>query len=325
VIQYRPLGGTGLNVSHLGFGGSALGDVYGPVESGAAIEAVRCAIDLGLNFMDTSPYYGDTLSEHRMGEALADGYRDEIILATKAGRYATEAKGGFDYRYDTILRSWEQSAERLQTDFIDLYQLHDVEFVSAEEVIGEAWPAMTRLRDEGKVGHIGITGYPLQHLAHLASTLDPTPDTVLTYCHYDLLNTTLDRRLIPTAIDLGIGVINASVTHMGILTDDGAPDWHPAPIEVVEAGRRVQEHLRSQGIGVTETALLFALANPDVATTCVGMRTSDEVVANVNALDRTIDDGVLEEIEELVSDVKDLNWSQGRREFDDPGSVEPAR
>jgi L-galactose dehydrogenase len=325
VIEYRPLGCTGLNVSHLSFGGSALGDVYGRVETGAAIEAVRHAIELGLNFLDTSPYYGDTLSERRIGEALRDGYRDGIILATKAGRYVTEANRGFDYRYDTILRSWERSAERLQTDFIDLYQLHDVEFVSAEQVIGEAWPAMTRLRDEGKVGHIGITGYPLQHLAHLASVLDPAPETFLSYCHYDLLNTTLDRWLIPTAIDLGIGVINASVTHMGILTDDGAPDWHPAPIEVLDAGRRVREHLRSRGIGVTETALLFALANRNVATTCVGMRTLDEVVANVTALDRTIDDGVLEELEQLVGDVKDLNWSQGYQEYDDPGSVEAAR
>jgi L-galactose dehydrogenase len=112
---------------------------------------------------------------------------------------------------------------------------------------------------------------------------------------------------------------------MGILTDDGAPDWHPAPIEVLEAGRRVREHLRSRGIGVTETALLFALANRNVATTCVGMRTLDEVVANVTALDRTIDDGVLEELEQLVSEVKDLNWSQGYQEYDDPGSVEAAR
>ncbi|MGB8361513.1 MAG: aldo/keto reductase [Acidimicrobiia bacterium] len=325
MIEYRPLGNTGLTVSHLSFGGSALAGVYGPVETHDAIEAVRCAIDLGLNLMDTAPYYGDTLSESRIGEALNDGYRDKVILATKAGRYATGANGGFDYRYDSILRSWEASAGRLQTDFIDLFQLHDVEFVSAEEVIGEAWPAMTRLRGEGKVGHIGITGYPLQHLAHLASVLDPRPETVLSYCHYDLLNTSLDRWLIPTARDLGIGVINASVTHMGILTDDGAPDWHPAPTDVVDAGRRVQEHLRSRGIGITETALLFALTNPDVATTCVGMRTVDEVVANVTALNRTIDDGVLEEIEELVSDVKDLNWSQGYREYNDPGSVEPTR
>lgn len=323
MIQYRPLGDTGLNVSHLSFGGSALGGVYGPIETDAAIEAVRHAIDLGLNFVDTSPFYGNTLSERRIGEALADGYRDRIILATKAGRYANQANGGFDYRYDTILRSWEASAKRLQTDFIDLYQLHDVEFVSVGEVIDEAWPAMIRLREEGKVRHIGITGYPLQHLAHLVSVLDPTPETVLSYCHYDLLNTTLDRWLIPTAVDLGIGVINASVTHMGILSDDGEPDWHPAPIEVLEAGRGVREHLRSRGIGVTETALLFALRNPNVATTCVGMRTVDEVVANVAALDRTIDDGVLEEIDHLVSDVKDLNWSQGHPDHDDPGSVEP--
>ncbi len=163
----------------------------------SAIEAVRYAIDNGINFIDTSPFYGDTLSERRLGEALQDGFRDRAILATKAGRYGS-GSGSFDYSHDRIMRSWEESSRHLGTDYIDLYQLHDVEFVPQEEIVEHAWPAMVRLRAEGLVGHIGITGYPLQHLARLARDLDPTPETILTYCHCDLLNTTFQDVLLPT-------------------------------------------------------------------------------------------------------------------------------
>lgn len=325
MIQYRQLGKTGLLVSQLGMGGSTLGNEYGEIETDAAVEAVRYGIDLGLNFLDTSPYYGDTLSELRIGEALQGGYRESVVLATKAGRYAKDMKQGFDYGYDRILRSWEESSRRLRTDFIDLYQLHDVEFVRQDIIEHDAWPAMARLKEDGKVGHIGITGYPQQHLARLASALDPRPETILTYCHYDLLNTTFDEWLLPTARQLEIGVINASVTHMGLLTNSGPPDWHPAPPAVHEAGRRIREHIRSRGASVMEVALLFALAHPHIATTCVGMRSALEVSENVAVLGGHLDDGLLAEIEQLVVPLKDTSWVQGYPEYNDPGSLASPR
>jgi len=324
VIAYKTLGSTGLRVSELSFGGSALGNEYGEVEEDTAVEAVRFAVDRGLNFLDTSPYYGDTLSESRVGEALQDGYRERVVLATKAGRYARSGEEDFDYGYNRILRSWEESSQRLRTDYIDLFQLHDVEFVRQEQIMEQAWPAMIRLKEEGKVGHIGITGYPLGYLARLASDLDPTPESILTYCHYDLLNTSFDDWLLPTARQLGIGVINASITHMGILTERGAEDWHPAPLEVHEAGRKVRELVRSRGARVAEVALRFALAHSYIATTCVGMRSSDEVKQNLEVLDREIDRELLTEIDALVAPVRNLNWTQGQPEYDDPGTV-PSR
>jgi L-galactose dehydrogenase len=321
VIRYGPLGATGLDVSELSIGGSTLGGEYGEIEAQHGLEAVRFAIDSGLNLLDTSPYYGDTLSERRLAQALQDGYRDRIVLATKAGRYKSGVSGGFDYTYDRILRSWEESSERLQTGYFDLYQLHDVEFVRHEMIVEQAWPAMARLKEEGLVGHLGITGYPLGNLARLAEVLDPTPETILTYCHYSLLNTSFDRWLLPTARDLGIGVINASVTHMGILTANGAADWHPAPVEVHRVGRRVCEYVESHGSNVTDVALRFALGHPYIATTCVGMRSIDEVARNLDALDLELDRELLIEIEALVAPIRDLNWAQGHPDYDDPGSV----
>ncbi|MGC2241760.1 MAG: aldo/keto reductase [Acidimicrobiia bacterium] len=310
-------------MSELSFGGSALGDSYGDIEADVGIEAVRYAIDNGINFIDTSPFYGDTLSERRLGEALQDGFRDRVILATKAGRYGS-GSGSFDYSHDRIMRSWEESSRRLGTDYFDLYQLHDVEFVPQEAIVEHAWPALVRLRAEGLVGHIGITGYPLQHLARLARDLDPTPETILTYCHCDLLNTTFQDALLPTTEALGIGVVNGSVTHMGVLTEAGARDWHPAPLEVHEIGRKVVEHVRAHGSNVTDVALLFAMGHAGIATTCVGMRSVDEVRQNLDVLGRQLDPDLLDAIEELVAPVRNLNWAQGISENNDPGSV-PAR
>ena len=320
-MDYRLLGNTGLKVSELSFGGSSVGNVYGEVDVAQAIDTVRFAIDNGLNYVDTSPYYGDTVSETRLGEALQDGYRERVVLATKAGRYGTSGGGGFDYGYDRIMRSWEESAERLRTDYFDLFQLHDVEFVQVEEIVDQAWPAMVRLRDEGKVGHIGITGYPVGHLARLARALDPTPETILTYCHYNLLNTSFDDLLLPTARELGIGVVNASVTHMGVLTERGAARWNPAPAEVHRVGQELYEYVRSRGARLTDVALLFALAHPYIATTCVGMKSIDHVTENLDVLGGELDQGLLAEIEEIVAPIKNLNWVQGVPEYSDPGSV----
>jgi L-galactose dehydrogenase len=321
MIEYRPLGNTGLSVSELSIGGAAVGNEYGEIETARAVAAVRLAIDGGLNFLDTSPYYGSTLSETRLGEALRDGYRERVILATKAGRYGKSEQSGFDYSYERIMRSWGESSERLATDYFDLYQLHDVEFVPQQQIVDQAWPAMVRLRDQGKVGHIGITGYPVRHLAQLARALDPTPETILTYCHYNLLNTSFDDWLLPVVRELGIGVINASVTHMGILTEGGAADWNPAPPAVHRVGREVFEYARSRGARITDVALLFALAHPYIATTCVGMKSVEEVTQNLEVLGGALDEELLAGIDEIVAPVKNLNWTQGIPEYYDPGSV----
>ncbi len=111
---------------------------------------------------------------------------------------------------------------------------------------------------------------------------------------------------------------------MGVLTEAGAPDWHPAPPEVHEIGRKVVEHVRAHRSSVTDVALLFAMAHEGIATTCVGMRSVDEVKQNLDLLGRQLDPDLLDAIEELVAPVRNLNWAQGISEYNDPGSV-PAR
>jgi L-galactose dehydrogenase len=146
----------------------------------------------------------------------------------------------------------------------------------------------------------------------------------MTYCHYDLLNTSFDDLLLPTVKELGIGVINASVTHMGVLTRRGAPAWHPAPPEIHEVGRKVCDLVAARGSDITAVALQFALAHRDIASTCVSMASPEEVRENLIALDQPADSELLREIELLVASIRQVNWSQGDGEHDDPDSV-PSR
>lgn len=312
---YRPLGNTGLQVSLISFGAATLGNEYGALDAQTGARAVRAAIERGVNYFDTSPYYGRTLSETRLGEALR-GVRDRVLIATKGGRYDVAA---FDFSAARLTASVEESLKRLQTDVIDLYQLHDIEFVDRRQIIDEALPTLERLRVAGKIRFVGITGYPLPLLREVASVYPV--DAILSYCHYNLLNTTLASSLIPFAKQQGIGVINASALHMGVLTEQGAPDWHPAPARVHEAARQAAALARAAGSDITTLALQFALQNADVSTTLVGMRTEEEVESNLALLDSAPDAALLATIEAVIAPVKDISWHTGLRENDEPNAV----
>ena len=190
-MQYRELGRTGLKVSLIGFGASPLGDVFGVTDPAAGKYAVHLAIDNGINFFDVSPYYGLTLAEERLGDALA-GKRDKVILATKCGRYSAEQ---FDFSAARILASVDESLRRLKTDYIDLFQAHDVEFGDVNQVIHETFPAMQKIKEQGKARFLGVTGYPLKTLMRVAKAAPV--DTILSYCRYNLLIDDMDESLTP--------------------------------------------------------------------------------------------------------------------------------
>jgi aryl-alcohol dehydrogenase-like predicted oxidoreductase len=158
-LIYRTLGRTGLRVSVVGFGASPLGNEFGASDPAESCRAVSAAIDAGINYFDVAPYYGRTLAETRLGECLA-GRRHEVVLATKAGRYDKALPEGFDFSAERIARSIDESLRRLRTDYIDVYQLHDIEFAHRAQILGETLPAMQRLKEAGKIRWIGITGYP---------------------------------------------------------------------------------------------------------------------------------------------------------------------
>lgn len=316
---YRELGKTGLEVSIVGYGASPLGNEFGQIDLAEGVRAVHYAIEQGINYFDVSPYYGRTLAETRLGQALV-GYRDKIILATKVGRYDKALETGFDFSAKRIVSSVDESLSRLQTDCIDVFQLHDIEYGHKEQIISETLPAMHQLKQAGKVRFVGITGYPLHLLKDVAEAAEV--DTILTYCRYNLMDTALDELLTPVAKRQGIGLINGSPLYMRLLTDKGAPDWHPAPKKVLEVGQQVAGFCRSRGVNIADLAMQFVLQHNYVATTLVGMSKVNHVDMNVKSVGVSPDPQLLAEVLELIKPVANVCWKEGRPENDDPGAVD---
>jgi L-galactose dehydrogenase len=311
-VECRLLGRTSLSVSMLGFGSSPLGNVFQQTDPAEADLAVGLALERGINFFDVSPYYGGTLAEQRLGEALKGhfaGHRDQIVLATKCGRYGPEV---FDFSGARTLASIDESLARLRTSYVDLLQVHDVEFGDIDQIIHETIPALRAIQQAGKARYVGITGYSLPPLIKIAE--QAPVDTILTYCRHNLMVTDMDEVLVPFARQHDIGLINASALHMGLLTDHTVPGWHPAPPEVLEAGKRIMQLCRDRGYDGTQVALRFCFDQPDVASTLVGMATRRQVEAALDTLRMQSDQALLREIREIVAPVFNYIWPSGRTE-----------
>ena len=224
-MEYRLLGNTGLRVSRLALGTSSLGGVFHDVDDQQSIRTVDAALDLGINYFDSSPFYGLTRAETVLGKALKGIPRDSYILSTKAGRYDfTE----FDFSRERILASAEESMRRLGVDYLDILNLHDIEYERGrylEQALTEGIEALRLLKEQGKIRFYGITGYPLRVLRDAIDLVEP--ETVLIHNHYSLNDTSLVSML-PFLDQRGIGLINASPLGSGLLTSRGPAEWHPA-------------------------------------------------------------------------------------------------
>jgi L-galactose dehydrogenase len=314
-MHYRQLGQTGLAVSVLSLGASPLGGVFGEIDEAAGIRTVRVALDLGINFIDVSPYYGATRAETVLGRALRDVPRECYYLATKVGQYG---EGDFDFSAARVLRGFDESCARLGTDYIDLLQCHDVEFADLDRLVDETLPALVQLRARGRIGHIGITGLPLKIFPAVIDRVGPTVvETVLSFCRYTLNDTALES-LLPYFDWHGIGVINAAPTGMGLLTERGAPPWHPAPARIIETTRRAVEYCRTAGIDIVKLALQFSASHPGIATTLVGTASEAEIRRNVAYVQAPVDFEMIANVRRLLQPIHNHNFTRGRAENRDP-------
>ncbi|GIL68633.1 hypothetical protein Vafri_21885 [Volvox africanus] len=318
-LPMRPLGGTGLKVSVLGFGASPLGGTFGAIDEAAGIDAVHHAFRRGINFFDTSPYYGLTKSETVLGRALRDLPRSEVVLSTKVGRYGVDQRD-FDFSAKRVTASVAESLERLQVSYIDVIQCHDIEFGDLEQIVHETLPALAALRSQGLIRHVGITGLPLEAFRYVLDRAPPgSVDVVLSYCHYCLNDTTLLGSL-PYFRAKGVGIINASPLSMGLLTKGGPPDWHPASPQLRTAAAAAAAHAAARGWDISSLGLGFSLRQPDVSSTLVGMFTRETVDENINTALRALgstevaadEAQVLAEVADILAPVRDLTWPSGR-------------
>lgn len=313
-MEYRTLGQTGLKVSTLSFGASSLGSVFRKTDDAESIRTVHMALDHGINFIDVSPYYGDTKAETVLGRALQGIDRDRYYLATKVGQYGNT----FDFSAERVTRSLDESCARLGVEYIDLLQCHDIEFVELSQIVNETLPALHQLKTAGRIGHVGITGLPLNIFPKVIDQVDPgMVETILSFCHFELNDTSLES-LLPYLKEKRVGVINASPTGMGLLTPRGAPSWHPASPEIIAGCRRAVKYCESVGADIVKLAVQYSISHPEIATTLVGTANPDNIRRNIAFAEEPIDHELLDRVLEILQPIHNHNFTRGLPENHDP-------
>jgi D-threo-aldose 1-dehydrogenase len=298
-MQRRRVGRTGVQVTSLALGCAPLAGLFSPVGEEQARSTIDAAWDAGIRTFDTAPHYGAGLSERRVGAALRERPRDEFVLSTKVGHHlggATAADGEYifaegpdlariwDFSRDAVLRSLEESLERLGLDRIDTVFVHDPD-EHLDEAIGAAVPALAELRDAGVIGAVGAGMSTTGPLARIVRESDV--DCVLIAGRYTLLDQSAADDLFPACEERGVAAFGAGVFNSGVLADPrpGAHyDYAPASEEVLGRARRIAALCARHGVTTVAAALHFSLAHPAVTGLIVGARSPAEVAASADAL-----------------------------------------
>ena len=307
-MQYRRIGKTAMEVSALSFGASSLGGVFHSIKEQEAIEAVFTAIDCGMNFIDVSPYYGHYKAETVLGKALKQIPRDKYYLSTKVGRYGKDGVNTWDYSAKRAVESVYESMERLNVEHIDLINVHDIEFANLEQVAKETVPALVELREKGVVSYVGITDLQLENLKWVVENVEEgSIDSILNFCH-NCLNDDKLTDFLDFFEERGIGVINASPLSMGLLSQRGIPDWHPAPKPLVEACSKAVEFCTEQGYPIEKLAIQYSIQNPRIASTLFSSANPQNVKRNVEWAMEPIDMQLVEKVREIIGNQFRVSW-----------------
>jgi D-threo-aldose 1-dehydrogenase len=299
------IGGTGVQVTRLGLGSAPIGGLFTAVADADAERVVRHAWDIGIRYFDVAPLYGYGAGERRLGAGLAGRPRDQFVVSTKVGRLVVRAgdiRAGadvdrqaldgrsdawyadvadrrivFDYSYDGVMRSVEESLTRLGLDRVDILLIHDPD-EHWEAALNGACPALVRLREEGTVRAIGAGMNQTPMLARFAREQDL--DLFLVAGRYTLLDQEALAELLPLCVERGIAVVVGGVMNSGVLADPrpgSAFDYRPAPTAVVERARRLAAVCERHGVPLKAAAIQFPLAHPTVASVVAGVRRIDHL------------------------------------------------
>lgn len=313
-MRYLELGKTGMRISHLSFGASSLGSVFRETKEKESIEAVEAAIEGGINFIDVSPYYGHYKAETVLGKALRNIPRDMYLLSTKVGRYGKNGVNTWDYSARRVTDSVYESMERLGIEFIDLINVHDIEFQAnlpggLQKVVDETLPALVELKEKGVVGHVGITDLQLENLKWVVEHCQAgMVESILNFCHY-----TLNDDALLDYLDFfeqrGIGIINASPLAMGLLSQRGVPAWHPAPQPLVEACHRAAEYCSQKGYPIEKLAVQFSVSNERIVSTLFSSANPANVRQNILWANEELDWDLVCEVKEIIGNQQRVTWA----------------
>jgi L-galactose dehydrogenase len=307
-MKTRPLGKTGIDLPILSFGASSLGAEFRSITLDEAMLSTKTAIDLGMNFIDTSPFYGRGMSEIMLGLGLKGIPRENYLLGTKLGRYSDIH---FDFSAKRVEESLHVSLQRLGTDHLDVLLLHDVEFVPLQQIWEETLPAVLKLKQQGKVRAIGFSCYPLKTFNTVLDHVENDIDCVLSYNRYTLQNTTFVDDLLPRLAAKNIGAMNAGPFSARLLTNAPLPDWLKEPEEVKAAARVAAKLCEDRGVDIAQLALQFSCEHPGLATTVAGSANPANIRKWAEWLQQPIDRELLADVLAIFAPVKDSGHLEG--------------
>jgi aryl-alcohol dehydrogenase-like predicted oxidoreductase len=307
-MKYRTLGKTGLRVSVIGLGTMVHAGHFGPMKDSESLDAIETALELGVNFIDTSDAYGAGYSETLLGNALK-GKRDKVILATKGGNVMSGPnRGKRIFEPDYISRVMNESLERLQTDYIDLYQLHNPSVEVIEK--GEVWDVLERAKQAGKIRHYGVSINTMEE--GVATVKDGRSETI--QVEYNLLAQEPAEKIFPLALNANIGIIARIPLRRGILTgkltaedeqrfqgeDVRARSFKGEPFRQELAKAEMLRFLVHGNVKCfAQAALAFCIAHPAVSITIPGARNAEQMRENATGADVDIPRADLDRVAEL--------------------------
>lgn len=314
-MERRALGQTGLELPVLSFGASSMGQEFRQVDIGEALQSLHTALDCGMNFIDTSPFYGRGMSEVLLGVALRGVPRDDYLLGTKLGRYDVNH---FDFSAKRVVESVDVSLKRLGVDYLDVCLCHDIEFVELSQIVDETLPALRKIQQEGKVRFVGISGYPMKVFKEILARSDL--DVVLSYNHYTLQSTML-ADLVPVLNEKGVGIMNAAPFSARLLTNAPLPAWHKATPDVRETVKRAAERCTEQGVDIAQLAVQFSIAHPDMTTCITGSANPKRIAQWAEWAEQPLDRALLDDVLTILAPVHNWHYVEGRPENNDPDAV----
>ena len=299
-MQRRPLGSTGLELPVLSFGASSLGQEFRAVDIQEALRSVHVALDLGMDFIDTSPFYGRGMSEVLLGVALRGIPRDRYLLGSKLGRYD---RAHFDFSAKRVVESVDVSLHRMGVEYLDIMLCHDLEFVEMSQIVEETLPALRKIQKQGKVRFVGVSGYPMKMFKYVLDRTDL--DVILSYNHYTLQNTML-ADLVPYLQSKQVGIMNAAPFSARLLTNAPLPPWHKATELVRSTVRKAADHCAARGVDIAQLALQFSAANEDFSTCIVGSANPDNIRKWASWNEQPLDNTLLAEVLQILKPIH--NW-----------------
>ena len=310
-MQLRPLAGTDMRLSALGFGASSIGQEFRQVDLGEALRSVEVALQGGVNYIDTAAYYGRGMSELLLGRILPTLPRESFFVSTKLGRYAPQH---FDFSARRVAESVDLSLERMRLEQLDIVFCHDTEFVDMRQIVDETLPALREQVAAGKVRYIGVSGYPMKMFRYILEHAEV--DVILTYNHYTLQNN-MALELLPICAQKNVGIINAAPFSARLLSDAPLPPWHKATPEVRAAAQAAAEHCRSRGSDIAKLALQYSIAHPGFASCVTGSADPQRVSQWLQWIDEPLDTVLVKEVKQILKPVHNWVYCEGRPENND--------